>query len=987
MKFPSWIRSLVATTKETEEQTIYRSETIDIIDPGAVSDPEGKIRPLTVSIIAKKTLEDGMKDEGSIVLAYWTKSLYKIYEKPVPTIDEAIEKFNKITGTATKIKEQIAGGLLPEAEEASKNLLMDLKLDISKSEATKKNNSINVQGVGIFNIETQKLAFRDEYLSFYLKPIDITAFRPNSFKGSFPILTYATHSKNHIGADDFVLQFYPKVLTSDGMIEDVALIERTSNKPAFFTVPECNRERFEKICRRLTPIYEDVGLEIKNGSLRKSSAVTILFFENPEDAAQYQKMTKETETRELKPFPKTEDAGKKLMELKEPTPKGVPQMKMDEGEKKLEKAEASLTLIAGKTFEEFKEFLLKELERLDIIVNEEQRKDIAIAIKSARNITQLEERCREILGGDIRDWCDVIENFIERKARLKKAEAQITAQEKDYNIPGKHILENARVSENARVYGNAKVSGDAKVSGNAEVSGDARVFGNADVFGDAVISGNAIVYGSTRIYENAKVSGSAEVFEDADVSENAIVSGNAKVSGRAVVFGNAKVSRSARVYGRAFLDFGEWTGIVQTDLYLKALRDTLDQLKAGKTTTGIVKKVSEVAEGQNVTINLESLEDMQGLLEQLLAKAQKLASKKGSEPEERFIYVAEDGMRFETTKERDARNKMLAEWKERETQGKQAVKDPTVEYENWKDKWYYSDGHNWGYVEAKTKEEALRKAKEELKARSLFTKDMFVERASLTKQADVPQQTTEEKSKVPVEFKELKIRPREISPEEVTTAISPTETMKSTYSQLKSHQNILESLRRLLQDIRAAFDEEIRKAEVAGKRVEEESAFKKSIDDLALLISQAQNRVVNFGDKIVSYVEDVKIKEVRPGDSWKLEKLLNKYGNEASKYLEAAIRGLQSQAQPETIRKLIEFEVRPTAKKPASHPPIKPQEPLIREEKLGKRDITKISAITDLLKRVFDNVKHFVYETISATNELDEFATDVGIPHSGKTEE
>jgi len=77
--------------------------------------------------------------------------------------------------------------------------------------------------------------------------------------------------------------------------------------------------------------------------------------------------------------------------------------------------------------------------------------------------------------------------------------------------------ENLSHEGNCWVSDNAKVSDDAKVYGNAQVSVDAVIKGNAKVYDSAVVHGAAQVYG------NAVIKGNAEVYLDAQVSGNAIV--------------------------------------------------------------------------------------------------------------------------------------------------------------------------------------------------------------------------------------------------------------------------------------------------------------------------------------------------------------------------------------------------------------------------------------------------------------------------------
>lgn len=196
-------------------------------------------------------------------------------------------------------------------------------------------------------------------------------------------------------------------------------------------------------------------------------------------------------------------------------------------------------------------------------------------------------------------------------AGLDQSPARIAAGE--VNVPGKHILDNAEVYEDAKVadkakvydgakvygyaqvyenakvygdayvyhvakvYGNAQVYGDAAVKGgwitddaqvydNAVVSDDATVSGNAKVFGKAELWGrcgafkNAQVYGNANVGNSAKVSGNAKVFGSAMVWKNAMVYGNAQVYGKAKVYGDAQVFGNARIGGTAIISGGQWDG-------------------------------------------------------------------------------------------------------------------------------------------------------------------------------------------------------------------------------------------------------------------------------------------------------------------------------------------------------------------------------------------------------------------------------------------
>ena len=174
------------------------------------------------------------------------------------------------------------------------------------------------------------------------------------------------------------------------------------------------------------------------------------------------------------------------------------------------------------------------------------------------------------------------------------------------------------------------------------------------------------------------------------------------------------------------------------------------------------------------------------------------------------------------------------------------------------------------------------------------------------------------------------------------------------------------ALERLLADIRARYNEEVAKAEKEGARLQEESKFKQAIDELALLISQAQNRVVSFGDRIVALVTETKKSGPRADLQWKFDTLMDRYGIEAEKYLEAAEKNLEGHSSPEEIEKLISFELRPNAATPP-----RPEEE--KEAALGKSDIlVTASDVSQFLEDAFNNVKHFLFETSTVMQTLDE---------------
>ena len=74
-------------------------------------------------------------------------------------------------------------------------------------------------------------------------------------------------------------------------------------------------------------------------------------------------------------------------------------------------------------------------------------------------------------------------------AKRKAILAGLSKAATEFNVPGKHILDNAQVYGSARVFGSATVSGSAQVFDTAKVGGNAVVSGVAQIGGTAVILG------------------------------------------------------------------------------------------------------------------------------------------------------------------------------------------------------------------------------------------------------------------------------------------------------------------------------------------------------------------------------------------------------------------------------------------------------------------------------------------------------------------
>lgn len=212
----------------------------------------------------------------------------------------------------------------------------------------------------------------------------------------------------------------------------------------------------------------------------------------------------------------------------------------------------------------------------------------------------------------------------------------------------------------------------------------------------------------------------------------------------------------------------------------------------------------------------------------------------------------------------------------------------------------------------------------------------------------------------PVEYKELKIRPKDVSEDEVRSAELPTDAILGAYKKLKTHQNNLAEIKRMVDSVKAKLNEEVRKIETEGKKVEDEAGMRQSVDDLAALISSAQSRVMSFGSKLVAFVEEEKEVPFKITDKEKLERILDKFPD-VEKYLAKLEAAMKPLGTTEKVKKLIEWEVRDHAAKPAPAP----------KAELALSKLDKKAGLMDTLKSIYDAASDFFSSITGLTEELD----------------
>lgn len=229
----------------------------------------------------------------------------------------------------------------------------------------------------------------------------------------------------------------------------------------------------------------------------------------------------------------------------------------------------------------------------------------------------------------------------------------------------------------------------------------------------------------------------------------------------------------------------------------------------------------------------------------------------------------------------------------------------------------------------------------------------IIKKASLDKKSD------EQESKIrPVEYKELKIRPREVEEESVRSAELPTDAILNAYKKLKTHQNNLAEIGKLIAEVKTKFNDEVRKIETDGKKIEDEQGMRQQIDDLVSLIKTSQSRVVSFGSKLVAFVEEEQTRPFKLTDKEKLEKVLDKFPD-VEKYLDRLEASLKKFDTKEKVQKLIEWELKENAVKPAPK----------AELSLSKLD--KTAGFLDVIKSIYDAASEFFTSITGLNEELD----------------
>lgn len=159
----------------------------------------------------------------------------------------------------------------------------------------------------------------------------------------------------------------------------------------------------------------------------------------------------------------------------------------------------------------------------------------------------------------------------------------------------------------------------------------------------------------------------------------------------------------------------------------------------------------------------------------------------------------------------------------------------------------------------------------------------------------IAQEEVEEEEKPKTTLKELKTKPHgKPSAEEVAEAPAATPELQTVFNEVKQHQQRLTEIKAIISAARQKTEEEIRKIQEEQGSVAEAADLQEGIEKLASLIEQSESQIADLGEFFVWLDTESKTKKFKPTDKWRVEKLLEKFGKDATDYLTKAERGAAS---------------------------------------------------------------------------------------------
>lgn len=167
------------------------------------------------------------------------------------------------------------------------------------------------------------------------------------------------------------------------------------------------------------------------------------------------------------------------------------------------------------------------------------------------------------------------------------------------------------------------------------------------------------------------------------------------------------------------------------------------------------------------------------------------------------------------------------------------------------------------------------------------------------------------KTTLPVNYSNLKIRPKSISEMQVTQAVVPTANITQTWVALKQSQAELSNIQDQINNAKEQFFQIVERIEVLNQKSRKEERFKDQVQSLAALIKYVPSNVVNIGETLIGVVDEAKTTPFVISDKERLDRVMEKFP-EVREYVKRLNSSMKKRDAKQTVRRLIEWPLRQT---------------------------------------------------------------------------
>ena len=207
----------------------------------------------------------------------------------------------------------------------------------------------------------------------------------------------------------------------------------------------------------------------------------------------------------------------------------------------------------------------------------------------------------------------------------------------------------------------------------------------------------------------------------------------------------------------------------------------------------------------------------------------------------------------------------------------------------------------------------------------------------------------------------LKIQKNKPAGLDTTSPKSLPESIRPMMQDLKDKITTLKETEAELANTKAGLDAQYQKAKDESKIVEKQAEIENLTTNIGKLLFAAKNETFQFQDNLVALTHQVKTVPAKATDKWKFEKVFAKLEelmgkDNAQKFLDNTLNGLQSQATEKTITELNIFS--PTQKQ------------------MKQSDTSDTNKFIDALKEIYVNLRNYYLDVKKANNIIErELAT------------